>query len=777
MKKLKKPILIGITIIIVFVVLVIAFVSPITKYLVEKYDVKILGREITSDWMYVNPFTGYVHIGNLKIYEEKSDSIFVSAQSVSANFTTSKLFSKTIDISEITLYHPRGMILYNDKTLNFQDIIDRFSRGKSKKKVKKKSSFHFNIFKIKIVDGEFHYRENITPVNYFVKHVNIESNGKRYDVDTMEATVSLVSGIGKGDLSGHISTNFNTLDYRFNALVHQFDAKIITQYVKALINYGSFKASVGGDIKVTGNFKSKENVVLKGLITINDCHLSKNSVEDYSSFEKFTLFINEISPSKHVYLIDSASIIHPYFKFELYDNHWDNIQEMFGREGANIKAANANSGNYNWLIEFAKYIKVLSKNFFKSNYKINRLAIYNGHFRYSDYTLSEKFSVDVGPINAIADSINKNGQWAKAIFKTGINPSGSAFVAVKINPKDSSDFDVNYTIKNIPLTLSNPYLIKYTSFPVDRGTVELNGSWTVRNNIINSNNHLLVIDPRINNKMRNHNNSWIPMRFLMFFARKQANVIDYEIPITGNLKDPKFHLKDVIFDALTNVFVKPATAVYRTNVKTTEKEIEKSISLSWEMNGSDLGKEQIRFINKTADFLKDNPTATITIHPIIFEEKEKEYIALYEARKKYYMLNVKNNHEFTEEDSIAINKLSIKDALFVKYLNQQTKDSMLFTVQDKCIRLIGSNTINAKFTQLNNEREKQFRSAFSENGIDKQLNFSSQENTIPYNGFSFYKLDYTGVFPEELLKAYERMSEFNSEEPREEYKKERVRKE
>ena len=27
----------------------------------------------------------------------------------------------------------------------------------------------------------------------------------------------------------------------------------------------------------------------------------------------------------------------------------------------------------------------------------------------------------------------------------------------------------------------NPYLITYTSFPLDRGTIELNGTWNVRN--------------------------------------------------------------------------------------------------------------------------------------------------------------------------------------------------------------------------------------------------------------------------------------------------------
>ena len=49
------------------VTVVILMISPITKYLIEKYDEQVLGRQILVDWVYVNPFTGYVHISNLRI--------------------------------------------------------------------------------------------------------------------------------------------------------------------------------------------------------------------------------------------------------------------------------------------------------------------------------------------------------------------------------------------------------------------------------------------------------------------------------------------------------------------------------------------------------------------------------------------------------------------------------------------------------------------------------------------------------------------------------------
>ena len=164
--KLVKTLLILVSTVIVFTGVVIIFISPVTKYLVEKYDLKYTGRQITMDWMYVNPFTGYIYFNNFKIHEFHSDSIFLSAKGVSANFAMRKLFSKNFEISELTLNQPHGIIIQIDKSLNFDDLITKSTpKIDSLKAIAK---VLFSILKIKIVDGEFYYRERVTPINYFI---------------------------------------------------------------------------------------------------------------------------------------------------------------------------------------------------------------------------------------------------------------------------------------------------------------------------------------------------------------------------------------------------------------------------------------------------------------------------------------------------------------------------------------------------------------------------------------------------------------------------------
>ena len=762
--RLKKAVLISIGVIIILMALVIVFISPITKYLIEKYDEKYTGRQITMSWAYVNPFTGYVHFSNVKIFEEKSDSIALSAKSISGDFNLRKILSGNYIISELTFDHPVWNIIRNKNNFNFTTFIKHLTPEHPDTT---NAPSHFNILSFKINQGEFHYLQQNPFVTYYVKEANFESDGKLFDADSVAFKFFFLSGPGSGSIEGDFTVNFKSLDYHYGVVIHKYDVAQIEQYLRPFMNYGTFTANLDADLKAAGNFHDGQDVTAHGRVDINDFHFGKNPKEDYTSFDKLTLAIEELSPKKQKYFFDSLILNHLYAKYEQYD-HLDNIQVMLNQK------ALLNPEEFNLILEIGRYIKVLGKNFFSSYYKVNRLAIYNTDLQYNDFSVNEKFAMDLDPLYIIADSIDKNRKRVEINFKSGIEPYGNGSISLSINPNDTGDLDLKYHFHKLPVSVFNPYLITYTSFPLDRGTIELNGTWNVRNGVLNSVNHLVIIDPRVTKRIKKKDNHWIPMPFVMALIREKGNVIDYEIPITGNLRNPKFHFHDVITDLLTNIFVKPATTPYRMEVKSTENEIEKSLTFKWAMRESSLPSNHEKFVEKMADFLVKNPDASIAVHPEVYAEREKEYIQFFEAKKKYYLLSKdKDDKVLTEDDSEMIDKMSIRDSSFLRYLNKQNSDSMTFTIQGKCSKLIGSAVVNAKFNKLNKEREDAFLSFFIKKGVEKRVKIYSDETIIPYNGFSFYKIEYKGEIPESLSKAYQQMNELNDKAPRKEFEKER----
>lgn len=774
--KLKKSFLIIMGSILLFVLTIILFISPITKYLIEKYDEKFIGREITLGWVYLNPFNGYVHLHNLIVFESKlsgalvsSDSVFLSVKGVTANIAIFKLLSKTFEINKLTLNRPKGIIIQNKTDFNFNDLITKFTPDSTDTIP---SAFHFNLLNVKIKNGEFHYREKLIPINYFVKNVHIESPGIFWNVDTVAINYSLNQGIGSGNAMGDMTINLNNSDYNLNIAVQNFDLEIIQQYLNDLANYGTFSATLDAGLNSKGNFTIVENVTNKGILVINDFHFGKNSDDDFVSFKRLVVGIHEVSPSQHVYWYDSVLLDNPYFKYEQYDS-LDNLQNMFGEKGSNISAVKADETKFNLILEIADYVKELSKNFYKSNYRVDKLMIENGNINFSDYALTEKFSIQANPLNIQADSINKLAKRIVFSVKSGIIPYGDLFATLSINPKDSSDFDLEYILQGLPIAMFNPYTITYTSFPMDRGTLELNGKWNVKKGKIKSDNHLLLIDPRLNSKIKNDDKKHIPLPLIMYLILERDNVIDYSIPITGNLNDPKFHVKDIIYDLLKNIFIKPPSVTYRSEIKTIENEIEKSLTLKWLPRQQYLQASHIEFLDKMSDFLQNNPNESIDVYPNPYIIKEKEYILLFEARKKYFLHTHNETKTISEKDSVEINNLSAKDDNFIQYLKSQIKDTMLFTVQDLSMRLVGSDAVDSLFRQLCSQRETSFMQHFIKKDLGNRVKIKEDISDIPYNGFSYYKIDYKGDFPADLIEANKRLNRFDDKFPRKKFEKKR----
>ncbi len=237
-----------------------------------------------------------------------------------------------------------------------------FSSKESPNKAKK--PFHFYFLNVKINEGHFYYIDEVIPVNFSIKNVDIESkDGWRWDKDTISANVSFLSEIGTGGMKGNFGMNLKSLFYKLDVVVNNFDLNVLEQYLKEIANYGSFRANFDADVKTNGCFRDAENINIKGDLSINDFHFGKNTAEDYVSFDTLIFNMDDVNPEIQKYFIDSVLLIHPYFKYERYDYGLDNVQTMFGKSGGKVSAAISDDAQFNLIFIIGKYIKKLAKNF------------------------------------------------------------------------------------------------------------------------------------------------------------------------------------------------------------------------------------------------------------------------------------------------------------------------------------------------------------------------------------------------------------------------------
>jgi hypothetical protein len=557
--------------------------------------------------------------------------------------------------------------------------------------------------------------------------------------------------------------NTKTLDYNLATTVQHQDLEIIRQYLWELINYGMFQATLDAELISRGNFKNPRDVTMKGRLAFSNFHLGKTTTYDYASFKKFVLVMDELSPVNNKFLFDSVVLDKSFFRYEHFDS-LDNIQAMFGKKGSNVTDVTSQPGRFNLVIEISRYIKKLARNFFESQYRINALALNDGEIVFSDYALNEQFNIAARHVYLKADSIRRNKRRVNFHLQSAIFPYGKLAAMLSLNPRDSGDLDLDYRFHNVPVSVFNPYLITYTSFPLDKGTLELNGKWHVRNSNIKSENNLVVTEPRVAPSVKSKDvRRKLPLPLIMAFVRERGDLIDYKIPIKGNLKDPKFQLGDVVLDFFKNIFIKPPTIPYGVEVDETEEKIDKLLELTWPVHQASFEPRQKKFLEKLARFLEKHDQASIDVYAEHYEGREKEHILFYEAKKKYFLqTHAKSAQQFTHDDSIAVDKMSVKsfNHIFTRDMKKKVRDTTMFTMHDKCLHYLGSDPVEKKYRQLVKAREKNFRSYFPD-AVLQRVKIHEGKDKVRYDGFSCFKIHYNGEIPKPLRRAYAEMNELN----------------
>jgi hypothetical protein len=113
-----------------------------------------------------------------------------------------------------------------------------------------------------------------------------------------------------------------------------------------------------------------------------------------------------------------------------------------------------------------------------------------------------------------------------------------------------------------------------------------------------------------------------------------------------------------------------------------------------------------------------------------------------------------------------VEKMSSKDKKFIRYLNNSLKNPSMLTLQDKCYRFIGKETVERRYDELQEERKQAFLYFFKKNKTDDRIELLKPRNEVPFNWFSYFKIEYKGEVPEALKEAYQKLYQANTEPPR-----------
>ena len=102
----------------------IAWLGPLAEWFVEKYDLELMGRQLTMENLRIKLFSGEASAQNIILYEQDDTTPFVSLGDVKVEMALKDIFDGHIHLTRATLDSLYAHIDQSAESFNFDDMLE-----------------------------------------------------------------------------------------------------------------------------------------------------------------------------------------------------------------------------------------------------------------------------------------------------------------------------------------------------------------------------------------------------------------------------------------------------------------------------------------------------------------------------------------------------------------------------------------------------------------------------------------------------------------------------
>lgn len=698
MKKSVKITVILSSILLGLVLMIIIFISPISKYLIEKYSEAYTGRKIRMEELSINIFNGSITTKGLIVYEAKSKHPFFKADTFNLNIAVYKLWVDKYEITSVELSNPYLQVVQKGNKFNYDDLMNRFFAEDTTKKVDKE------------------------PVKYWARNIQVNNATILYTNTKPSTNIKLIKGsvqipliawddpIYKIQTAFDLSTggrskallhfNTNTFDYKAKIDIDQLSIDFLYPYLKDYMKVKSLKGLINTNLWLTGNANQPTAIALSGSIKANNFAIVDATNELLTAIDETNVLIDTINTAKNRYNFRSISMDHPFFRLSMYDKGF-NYERIMTTPLA-MSGDTSSTVYSNVFLMMSGYIQEIVRKYDVNNYQINQFRVTRGQCIFTDFTHGDKFRYVLDSMTLSSDRLSSANPFLMFSVKSRLNTSGKMSGTLKVDPKHYQDIVIDASIKELLITDFNPYSKYYVATPFLNGTISYENQTTVLGGKLDSKNILDIRQIKAGKKVKNSTAMNLPVRLAVSLLKDVKGNIHLDIPVKGSLNDPKFKWGRVIWGVLKNLVIKAATAPFRLLANLFGGKEEDFKEMQFEYTQTDIMPNQQTVLDRLAKIAIDKPEIKIELTQVTNILDETEAIAVYQMKQKYLGIN---NAIPAQELKRRTDSISNNDSLFVKYLVSKLPNAQgLQSTEEKSVQLIGREKIIPEVHALMDKR-------------------------------------------------------------------------
>lgn len=728
--------------------LVIAYFLPyLLKRYIEDHSVEWINRQVRIERIVLNPFTFTYSVNGVTCTELKSEEIFVGWQKIEVKSNLWKAFrSNQWRFRELRIVKPYFHITQSGDRFNFSDLLELGGSDTVAAPAADAEPVVFSMEDIQLTDGRIVYAMDLLKEPAEVKDLNASCNRITSETARMDFDLSLALAKG-GNLKGGFMIDTDRSLYAIDAKLGAFALPQLLPYLQDFMHTTALKGDVDLDLHLRDSWAANNELAVRAELGMNGLDITDGEGEPLIGLKSARVRLDTLDAKSDNFDLKSIVVDGFHTRFQMWadgSQTWGKVLKLDSSATVGDTTVTLAASDDNVFVMLADYIRMLGQDLVANEYNADSLAFTNGELVFEDFTPERPFRYTLSELAVRSTRMNSDAGSVDFDASAVLNGKGKLTSAFKFDPKNFKNVDATMEVEDLALADLDAYGRWYAAHPLEQGTMSYAGHTRIADGKINSENHLQAQQMKVGKKVDAHDPEIfvLPMRLAVGLLKDVKGNIDLDVPVEGDLNDPKFKPWPIIWQVLKNLLVKAVTAPGRLIGRALgggeDADLE---SVRFDLLRTSLGKHQRKALEQLAKGLEAKPDLTVALVPLVDAREEEEELAAFLVKQDFLKLT----GTISEEDSSRILALSTRDSLFVGFLNERSPSTTGQGERQRCVAIAGTEAVKTRCAELEAARQAAVKAQLQALGLGA-ARFSLRPGTAEETKGSLGKPGYKFVF-------------------------------
>jgi len=537
------------------------FIAPalVRRYICDNGQ-EILGRRILVNDIRANIFTGAICMEGLTVFEQDGIEPFIQLTSAETNLSMLHLLTGIIDLETLQLNQLDVKVQQRDTVFNFTDILQRFSNSDNALD-EDHHGFPLVIRDIALTKSRIHYQDLLVRSNIRINDINSHIPGidLRDLVTNMGLDLEFVDG---GKLTTQMSYNDRTRQYSIEFLLKEFSLEGLLPYLQQSLWAEKLTGLLNADMKMEGNLSHILDFRLTGLAKAYDIYMEDDHGDAVFSCDSVQMNVREMNLIENRISL-SQMVMHEPTLYVTYDtDSLDNFDRMTRIAEEKMQELTAT------LVKTDEPTYSVTETDTKHDFNlyIDQCQVLDGDLFYRDEATSVMpFQYQVSGISLNAPNFSLSGRnhlKGKAI----LGQTGSVTLEYHGKLQDERNLRLEVHAADVELTDFSPYTLQMFGNALDNGTLSADIKINANEGNLAGEASFLADQPMISKKKKGIEPEMpVPFRTAVNLLTDSHGKCRISVPISGNLDEPQFSYKRILFRLVGKLLIRACTFGIRFN--------------------------------------------------------------------------------------------------------------------------------------------------------------------------------------------------------------------